>query len=58
MRASGASELRIFLYYYLLKLLFLSLFCWYIRDFVSALAYWGGGGGGGLGALAPPPKLN
>ena len=30
-----ASELRNFLYFYILKLLFLSLFCWYIRYFVG-----------------------
>ena len=35
MRASGASELRKFWYFYILKLLFLSLFCWYIRYFVG-----------------------
>ena len=35
MRASGASELRKIWYFYILKLLFLSLFCWYIRYFVG-----------------------
>ena len=35
MRASGACELRKFWYHYILKLLFLSLFCWYIRYFVG-----------------------
>ena len=35
MRASGASELRIFRYFYILKLLFLSIFCRYIRYFVG-----------------------
>ena len=35
MRASGASELRKFWYFYILKLLFLSLFCWYIRYYVG-----------------------
>ena len=35
MRASGASELRIFLHFCILKLLFLSIFCWYIRYFVG-----------------------
>ena len=31
MRASEASELRKFRYFYILKLLFLSIFCRYIR---------------------------
>ena len=35
MRASGPSELRKFLYFYILKLLFLSIFCRYIRYFVG-----------------------
>ena len=35
MRASGASELRKCWYFDILKLLFLSLFCWYIRYFVG-----------------------
>ena len=30
-----ASELRKFRYFYILKLLFLSIFCWYIRYFVG-----------------------
>ena len=60
MRASGASELRQFSHFYILKLLFLSIFCWYFRYFVgtklmtclsaymyrqnSEKALWGGGG--------------
>ena len=35
MRASGASELRKALHFYILKLLFLSIFCRYIRYFVG-----------------------
>ena len=35
MRASGASELRKFSYFYILKLLFLSIFCRYFRYFVG-----------------------
>ena len=35
MRASGASELRKFSNFYILKLLFLSIFCWYFRYFVG-----------------------
>ena len=35
MRASEASELRKFRYFYILKLLFLSIFCRYIRCFVG-----------------------
>ena len=35
MRASGASELRKFLHFYILNLLFLSIFCRYIRYFVG-----------------------
>ena len=35
MRASEASELRKFWYFYILKLLFLSIFCRYIRYFVG-----------------------
>ena len=35
MRASGASELRTFWHLYILKVLFLSIFCWYFRYFVS-----------------------
>ena len=34
-RASGASELRNFWHFYILKLLFLSIFCRYIRYFVG-----------------------
>ena len=33
--ASGASELRKFSNFYILKLLFLSIFCWYFRYFVG-----------------------
>ena len=35
MRASGPSELKKFRYFYILKLLFLSIFCRYIRYFVG-----------------------
>ena len=35
MRANGASELRHFSDFYILKLLFLSIFCWYFRYFVG-----------------------
>ena len=35
MRTSGASELRKFSHFYILKLLFLSIFCWYFRYFVG-----------------------
>ena len=35
MRASKASELRKFRYFYILKLLFLSIFCRYIKYFVG-----------------------
>ena len=35
MRVSGASELRKYLYFYFLKLLFPSIFHWYFRYFVS-----------------------
>ena len=35
MRASGASELRKFSHFHMLKLLFPSIFCWYFRYFVS-----------------------
>ena len=34
-RASGASELRQFSHFHILKLLFSSIFCWYFRYFVS-----------------------
>ena len=34
-RASGASELRICLHFHIKKLLFLSIFCWYFRNFVD-----------------------
>ena len=34
MRASGASELRKFLHFHILKLLFLSIFCWYFIRYV------------------------
>ena len=39
MRASEASELRKFWYFYILKLLFLSIFCRYIRCFVGTNAW-------------------
>ena len=35
MRANGASELRKYSHFYILKLLFLSIFCWYFRYFVG-----------------------
>ena len=35
MRASGVSELRKFSHFYILKLLFLSILCWYFRYFVG-----------------------
>ena len=35
MRASGASELRIFSHFYILKLLYLSIYCWYFGYFVG-----------------------
>ena len=35
MRARGASEIRKFWHFYILKLLFLSIFCRYIRYFVG-----------------------
>ena len=35
MRASGASELNFWGHFYILKLLFLSIFCRYIRYFVG-----------------------
>ena len=69
MRASGASELRKFCNFAILKLLFLSIFCWYIRYFVGTndmfvgshvytnntpkRHYWGGGGA--IAPLPPPP---
>ena len=34
-RGSGASELRKFSHLHILKLLFLSIFCWYFKDFVG-----------------------
>ena len=39
MRANGASELRKFRYFYILKPLFLSIFCRYIRYFVGTKWY-------------------
>ena len=64
--ASGASELTKFSHFYILKLLFLSRFCWYFRYFVDDRLFdkfpnvptlrksiTGGGGG----AIAPPPPL-
>ena len=35
MRASGASDLRNFSHFHILELLFLSIFCWYLRNFVG-----------------------
>ena len=35
MRASGASELRKLLHFHIQKLVFLSIFCWYFRNFVG-----------------------
>ena len=35
MRESGASELGKFSHFHILKLLFLSIFCWYFRYFVG-----------------------
>ena len=35
MRACGASELRKFSHFHILKLLFLSIFCWYFKYFVG-----------------------
>ena len=53
MRASGASELRKFWNFYILKLLFLSIFCRYIHWQITCIPWlnfiWGGG------ASAPPP---
>ena len=49
MRASGASELRKFGQFHILKLLFLSIFCWYIENKSWFNFIWGGG-------QAPPPK--
>ena len=51
MRASGASELRKFWHFYILKLLFLSIFCRYIHWQIMVKFYLGGGGGG----KRPPP---
>ena len=34
MRVSGASELKKFSNFYIQKLLFLSIFCWYFRYFI------------------------
>ena len=59
MRASGASELRKFWHFYILKLLFLLIFCRYIRYFVGTNDMFVGLhvptnlGGGGF----PPPPL-
>ena len=48
MRASGASELRKFWHFYILKLLFLSIFCRYIHWQITCIPWlnfiWGGGG--------------
>ena len=35
MRSNGASELRKCSHFYIIKLLFLSIFCWYFRYFVG-----------------------
>ena len=43
MRASGASELRKFWHFYILKLLFLSIFCRYIENKPWLNFIWGGG---------------
>ena len=62
-----ASELRKFRYFYILKLLFLSIFCRYIRYFVGTNDMLVGlhvptkvrkgiiGGGGAIAPLPPPP---
>ena len=42
MRASGASELRKFWHFHILKLLFLSIFCWYIENKSWFNFIWGG----------------
>ena len=48
MRASGASELRNLWHFYILKLLFLSIFCRYIHWQITNIPWlnfiWGGGG--------------
>ena len=48
-----ASELRQFWHFYILKLLFLSIFCWYIEN-ESWFNFIGGGGGGGKSPPPPP----
>ena len=57
MRASGASELRKFWNFYILKLLFLSIFCHYIHWQITWIPWlnfiWGGGGASA--PQAPPP---
>ena len=67
MRASGGSELRKFWHFYIIKVLFLSIFCWYFRYFVGTNDMLVGlhvptklrksiiGGGGG--AISPYPPL-
>ena len=54
MRASGASELRKFWHFHILKLLFLSIFCWYIENKSWFNFIWGGGASA-LQAPPPPP---
>ena len=51
MRASGASELRKCWHFHILKLLFLSIFCWYIEN-----KSWFNFIGGGASAPPPPPS--
>ena len=55
MRASGASELRKFWHFHILKLLFLSIFGRHIENKPWLKFIWGGGGGGQAPPLAPPP---
>ena len=50
MRANGANELRKVWHFHILKLLFLSIFCWYIENKSWFNFIWGGG------ASAPPPS--
>ena len=37
MRASGSCELRTFLHFHIQTMLFLSIFCWYFRNFVDTI---------------------
>ena len=55
MRASGASELRQFWHFYILKLLFLSIFCRYIENKPWLKIFFFFGGGGGQAPPKPPP---